>query len=253
MLYPDRGIPPNTTGAVDRCKSSEELYYKLEQGLSSHNGEGAASGHLLCSYRLWVLLALWPAHVASVPPLPRLSRLHRAPPSLASCHTGELRLCGEHMDSPATQEIHVCVENIWAFPPHRRSMFVWRIYGLSFGASSKEPTYQFRRLRDEGSIPSVGKIPWRRKWHPTLVFLPGDSPWTEEPGRLQSMELQRVGHNWETECAHTHSYLYGNTHLRNIEMLVREKDAFLNDLPWNTLFSCGIFSVIWRRMKTTLL
>ena len=23
-------------------------------------------------------------------------------------------------------------------------------------------------------------------------------PWTEEPGRLQSMGLQRVGHNWET-------------------------------------------------------
>ena len=43
MLYLDRGIPPNTTGAADRCKSSEELYYKLEQGLSSHNGEGALS------------------------------------------------------------------------------------------------------------------------------------------------------------------------------------------------------------------
>ena len=24
-------------------------------------------------------------------------------------------------------------------------------------------------------------------------------PWTEEPGRLQSMELQRVGHDWATE------------------------------------------------------
>ena len=23
-------------------------------------------------------------------------------------------------------------------------------------------------------------------------------PWTEEPGELQSMDLQRVGHNWET-------------------------------------------------------
>ena len=23
--------------------------------------------------------------------------------------------------------------------------------------------------------------------------------WTEEPGRLQSMELQRVGHNWATK------------------------------------------------------
>ena len=28
------------------------------------------------------------------------------------------------------------------------------------------------------------KIPWRRARQPTLVFLPGDSPWTEEPGGL---------------------------------------------------------------------
>ena len=37
--------------------------------------------------------------------------------------------------------------------------------------------------------------PWGRKWQPTPVFLPGEIPWTEEPGRLQSMRLQRVGHN----------------------------------------------------------
>ena len=42
--------------------------------------------------------------------------------------------------------------------------------------------------------PWVGKIPWRRAWQPTLVFLPGESPWTEEPGGLQSMSSQRVGH-----------------------------------------------------------
>ena len=35
----------------------------------------------------------------------------------------------------------------------------------------------------------VGKIPWRRAWQPTLVFLPGKIPWTEEPGRLLSMGL----------------------------------------------------------------
>ena len=28
-------------------------------------------------------------------------------------------------------------------------------------------------------------------------------PWTEEPGRLQSMGLQRVGHDWATEHKHT--------------------------------------------------
>ena len=26
-----------------------------------------------------------------------------------------------------------------------------------------------------GSIPGSGKIPWRRKWQPTPVFLPGES------------------------------------------------------------------------------
>ena len=29
----------------------------------------------------------------------------------------------------------------------------------------------------------------------TPVFLPGESPWTEEPGGLQSMGSQRVRHN----------------------------------------------------------
>ena len=30
----------------------------------------------------------------------------------------------------------------------------------------------------------VGAIPWRRAWQPTPEFVPGESPWTEEPGRL---------------------------------------------------------------------
>ena len=29
--------------------------------------------------------------------------------------------------------------------------------------------------------PWVGKIPLRRAWQPTPVFLPGESPWMEEP------------------------------------------------------------------------
>ena len=33
-----------------------------------------------------------------------------------------------------------------------------------------------------GFSPWVGKIRWRRAWQPTPVFLPGKSPWTEEPG-----------------------------------------------------------------------
>ena len=34
--------------------------------------------------------------------------------------------------------------------------------------------------------------------------------WTEEPGRLQSMELQRVGHNWASNThTHTHTHTHG--------------------------------------------
>ena len=33
----------------------------------------------------------------------------------------------------------------------------------------------------------VSKIPRRRAWQPTAVFLSGESPWTGEPGGLQSM------------------------------------------------------------------
>ena len=46
-----------------------------------------------------------------------------------------------------------------------------------------------------GFNPWVGKTPWRRKWRLTPVFLPGESPQTEEPGGLQSMGSQRVRHD----------------------------------------------------------
>ena len=50
----------------------------------------------------------------------------------------------------------------------------------------------------------VWKVPWRRECQPTPVFLPGEFPWTEEPGRLQFIGLQRVGHQWSNlECTHS--------------------------------------------------
>ena len=54
--------------------------------------------------------------------------------------------------------------------------------------SGKEPTCQCKR---HGFDPWVGKIPWRRKWQPTLVFLPGKCYGQKEPGELQSMGSQK--------------------------------------------------------------
>ena len=39
----------------------------------------------------------------------------------------------------------------------------------------KEPTCQCRRQKRQGFDPLVRKIPWRREWQPTPVFLPGES------------------------------------------------------------------------------
>ena len=47
--------------------------------------------------------------------------------------------------------------------------------GLPRWLSGRDPTCQCRRCRRLGFCPWVGKIPWRRKWQPTPVFLPGKS------------------------------------------------------------------------------
>ena len=41
--------------------------------------------------------------------------------------------------------------------------------------SVQGPTCQFRRRERCGFDPWVGKIPWRREWQPTPVFLPRES------------------------------------------------------------------------------
>ena len=61
--------------------------------------------------------------------------------------------------------------------------------GFPGGSDGKESACD---AGDLGSIPGLGRSPERE---PTPVFLHGESPWTEEPGGLQSMGSQRVGHN----------------------------------------------------------
>ena len=46
--------------------------------------------------------------------------------------------------------------------------------GLPGGISGKEPTCQCRRCKRQGFDPWVRKIPWRRVWQLTPVFLPGE-------------------------------------------------------------------------------
>ena len=85
---------------------------------------------------------------------------------------------------------------------------VYIVLRLPWWLSGKEFTCQCRRC---GLDPWVGKVPWRRKWQPTPVFLPGKphglrslvggSPW----GREESGTTKRLHfHALEKEMA-THS------------------------------------------------
>ena len=67
--------------------------------------------------------------------------------------------------------------------------------GFPGGASGKTPACRCRRHKRPGFDPWVGKTPWRRAWQPTPVLLPGESPWTEEHGGLQSIASHRVEHD----------------------------------------------------------
>ena len=64
-------------------------------------------------------------------------------------------------------------------------------WGFPLWLSGKESPCQCRSHRRLGFDPCVGKIPWRRQWQPTPVFLPGKIPWTEEPGGVLSMRSLR--------------------------------------------------------------
>ena len=54
-------------------------------------------------------------------------------------------------------------------------IFNWETLGLPRWLSGKESTCQCRRCRRHGFDPCIGKIPWKRAWQATPVFLPGKS------------------------------------------------------------------------------
>ena len=71
-------------------------------------------------------------------------------------------------------------------------------WGFPGGASGKEPTCQCRSLRRHEFDPWIRKSPWRRKWQPTPVFLPGGSHGQRSLAGY-SPRGRRVGHGLETE------------------------------------------------------
>ena len=72
--------------------------------------------------------------------------------------------------------------------PWRRDRLPTAVFlGFPDGSDGKESACSAGGL---GLIPGLRRSP---AWQPTPIFLPGESPWTEEPGGLQSTG-RRVPH-----------------------------------------------------------
>ena len=59
------------------------------------------------------------------------------------------------------------------------------------------------KAEDVGSASGSGRSPGVGNGNP-LQYLPGRILWTEDPGRLQSLGSQRVGHDWATKQQQQH-------------------------------------------------
>ena len=88
-------------------------------------------------------------------------------------------------------------------------VFLWFIslnamlWGFPGGASGKEPACHCRRHKRCGFDLWVGKQEEEGMAIHSSI-LAWRIPWREEPGRLQSIGLQRVGHDWSNlVCTHT--------------------------------------------------
>ena len=92
--------------------------------------------------------------------------------------------------------------------------------GFPDGSAGKEPAYQCRRIKRHEFISWVRKVPWRRKWQPIPVFLPGKSMdtgewWATVHGVTKSWTWLSVRMH-----ARTHTHTHTHTLFHNIHFLV---------------------------------
>ena len=69
------------------------------------------------------------------------------------------------------------------------------IFGIPWWLNGKESTCNARHA---GLDPWVDKSPWRRKWQPTPVFLPGKSLGQRSLAGYSPWGCERVGQDWVT-------------------------------------------------------
>ena len=74
-------------------------------------------------------------------------------------------------------------------------MMLISLLGLSWWLSGKESAFS----AGDTSLILVGKIPWRRKWKPTPIFLPGNSYGQRNLAGYSPCNRKRVRHDLATK------------------------------------------------------
>ena len=98
-------------------------------------------------------------------------------------------------------------------PWNLNAIMIWYLPSFAGGSDSKASAYS---VGDLGLIPGLERSPGKEiATHSSS--LAWKIPWMEEPGRLQSMELQRAGHDWVISL----SFFYFHS-----LMIINEKEMF---------------------------
>ena len=106
---------------------------------------------------------------------------------VSACSVGDPGSTPGSQEDPLEREMatqYSCQENpmdgeAWQATVHgvmkNRTLLSDFTFTIPGGADGNEPACQSSKLKSPGLDPWVRKIPWRRKWQPNPVFLPGES------------------------------------------------------------------------------
>ena len=151
--------------------------------------------------------------------------------------TGPKRLSSSSSSSSSINLISLGWHYSYSFSPFAIFSFKFishsAFLGLTGSASGKELACQCRRHKRHVFKPCIRKIPWRRTWQPTPLFLPGEfhgqrslvgySPWH----RKESDTTEKTWHAC-TDILPTLSTLYSDFFPSQVQWWVLARDDFLS-------------------------
>ena len=168
---------------VSPISETEWLFFKhswhrQQPIINSGNDENS----LLCTLSLWISYGLpYPTK-----PFKLMTFGLKHIDKLFNCHP----LLQQYYVNDFISQLEVLKVKERVLVPSHRSY-----WGFPAGTSGKEPACQCRRCKRLVFDPCIGKIPWRRKWQSTPIFLPGKSHGQRS---LESYSPwgRRVKHDW---------------------------------------------------------